>query len=55
MPSLVSGFIIDPVLRQARRFSEISRSTLGGDNDPSSDAGLPTIQLTREWAQSWVS
>ncbi|GFP58397.1 uncharacterized RING finger protein C2F3.16 [Trichoderma asperellum] len=27
MPSLVSEFIINPVLRQARRFSEISRTT----------------------------
>jgi uncharacterized CHY-type Zn-finger protein len=31
MSSLVSEFIVNPVLRQARRFSEISRSTLGGD------------------------
>ncbi|KAF4512814.1 hypothetical protein G6O67_000152 [Ophiocordyceps sinensis] len=33
MSSLVSEFIINPVLRQARRFSEISRSTLIGDHD----------------------
>lgn len=33
MSSLVSDFIINPVLRQARRFSEISRSTFGGDVD----------------------
>lgn len=32
MSSLVSDFIINPVLRQARRFSEISRSTFGGDD-----------------------
>lgn len=33
MSSLVSEFIINPVLRQARRFSEISRSTFIGDGD----------------------
>ncbi|KAL6864425.1 hypothetical protein J3F83DRAFT_741734 [Trichoderma novae-zelandiae] len=33
MPSLVSEFIINPVLRQARRFSEISRATLAGDDE----------------------
>lgn len=33
MSSLVSEFIINPVLRQARRFSEISRSTLAGDGE----------------------
>ncbi|KAK1239463.1 hypothetical protein MKX07_008951 [Trichoderma sp. CBMAI-0711] len=33
MPSLVSEFIINPVLRQARRFSEISRATLGGEDE----------------------
>ncbi|RDA93777.1 hypothetical protein CP533_0252 [Ophiocordyceps camponoti-saundersi (nom. inval.)] len=33
MSSLVSDFILNPVLRQARRFSEISRSTLNGDED----------------------
>ncbi|TWU71631.1 hypothetical protein ED733_001578 [Metarhizium rileyi] len=32
MSSLVSDFIINPVLRQARRFSEISRTTLTGDD-----------------------
>ncbi|KAG6122689.1 hypothetical protein E4U13_001508 [Claviceps humidiphila] len=32
MTSLVSEFIINPVLRQARRFSEISRTTLAGDD-----------------------
>lgn len=37
MSSLVSEFIINPVLRQARRFSEISRTTLTGDADSSSD------------------
>ncbi|POR38075.1 Putative RING finger protein C2F3.16 [Tolypocladium paradoxum] len=36
MSSLVSEFIINPVLRQARRFSEISRSTLVGDEDHTS-------------------
>ncbi|KAF5022971.1 hypothetical protein F66182_4969 [Fusarium sp. NRRL 66182] len=35
MSSLVSEFLINPVLRQARRFSEISRSTFTGDGgDP---------------------
>ncbi|KAF7544879.1 hypothetical protein G7046_g9684 [Stylonectria norvegica] len=33
MSQLVSDFIINPVLRQARRFSEISRSTFHGDGD----------------------
>lgn len=33
MSSLVSDFIINPVLRQARRFSEISRSTFGVEED----------------------
>ncbi|PHH64027.1 hypothetical protein CDD81_5132 [Ophiocordyceps australis] len=33
MSSLVSEFIINPVLRQARRFSEISRSARSGDDD----------------------
>ncbi|KAF7544362.1 hypothetical protein G7Z17_g10012 [Cylindrodendrum hubeiense] len=33
MSSLVSDFLINPVLRQARRFSEISRSTFAGDGD----------------------
>ncbi|KAF6826218.1 chy and ring finger domain-containing protein [Colletotrichum musicola] len=37
MSSLVSEFIINPVLRQARRFSEISRTTLVPDADVSSD------------------
>ncbi|TDZ25337.1 putative RING finger protein [Colletotrichum orbiculare MAFF 240422] len=35
MSSLVSEFIINPVLRQARRFSEISRTTLVPEQDPS--------------------
>ncbi|KJZ77091.1 hypothetical protein HIM_03412 [Hirsutella minnesotensis 3608] len=35
MSSLVSEFLINPVLRQARRFSEISRSTFAGDDDQS--------------------
>ncbi|KAH8714244.1 hypothetical protein BGZ61DRAFT_348676 [Ilyonectria robusta] len=33
MSSLVSDFLINPVLRQARRFSEISRATFAGDGD----------------------
>ncbi|KAK5997825.1 hypothetical protein PT974_00187 [Cladobotryum mycophilum] len=33
MSSYVSEFIINPVLRQARRFSEISRTTFGGDEE----------------------
>ncbi|OLN86292.1 hypothetical protein CCHL11_04211 [Colletotrichum chlorophyti] len=37
MSSLVSEFIINPVLRQARRFSEISRTTFAPDPDSSSD------------------
>ncbi|KAJ0162328.1 putative RING finger protein C2F3.16 [Colletotrichum tanaceti] len=37
MSSLVSDFIINPVLRQARRFSEISRTTFVSDREPSSD------------------
>jgi uncharacterized CHY-type Zn-finger protein len=40
MASLVSDFIITPVLRQARRFSEISRSTLAEEHDKPSD-GIP--------------
>lgn len=49
MSSLVSDFIINPVLRQARRFSEISRTTLTGedheatppvDTDAVSDTGV---------------
>ncbi|KAJ6439519.1 CHY zinc finger domain-containingprotein [Purpureocillium lavendulum] len=44
MSSLVSEFIINPVLRQARRFSEISRSTLAGDEDhPNSVAPLDAV------------
>ncbi|KAM0298878.1 hypothetical protein ACHAPM_008310 [Fusarium culmorum] len=41
MSSLVSDFLINPVLRQARRFSEISRSTFignGGDSTEHADA-----------------
>ncbi|KAF4985955.1 hypothetical protein FGRMN_11041 [Fusarium graminum] len=48
MSSLVSEFLINPVLRQARRLSEISRSTFTGDGgdssqhaDAVSDSGLP--------------
>ncbi|KAF4450740.1 hypothetical protein F53441_6183 [Fusarium austroafricanum] len=48
MSSLVSEFLINPVLRQARRFSEISRSTFAGDGgdstehaDAVSDSGHP--------------
>ncbi|KAF4977701.1 hypothetical protein FZEAL_5795 [Fusarium zealandicum] len=37
MSSLVSEFIINPVLRQARRFSEISRSTFSGDGRDSAE------------------
>ncbi|OAQ97423.1 hypothetical protein LLEC1_05905 [Akanthomyces lecanii] len=40
MSSLVSDFIINPVLRQARRFSEISRATFGGEDNGAS-AALP--------------
>ncbi|GJN74120.1 CHY zinc finger domain-containingprotein [Purpureocillium lilacinum] len=44
MSSLVSEFIINPVLRQARRFSEISRSTLAGDEDhPNAVAPLDAV------------
>jgi hypothetical protein len=41
MSSLVSDFLINPVLRQARRFSEISRSAFignGGDSTEHADA-----------------
>ncbi|KAL2880198.1 hypothetical protein SGCOL_004585 [Colletotrichum sp. CLE4] len=37
MSSLVSDFLINPVLRQARRFSEISRTTFVSERDSSSD------------------
>ncbi|VUC35107.1 unnamed protein product [Clonostachys rosea] len=37
MSSLVSDFIINPVLRQARRFSEASRATLSGSRDETKD------------------
>ncbi|KAJ4261571.1 hypothetical protein NW762_007002 [Fusarium torreyae] len=37
MSSLVSEFLINPVLRQARRFSEISRSTFTGDGGDSTE------------------
>lgn len=40
MSSLVSDFIINPVLRQARRFSEVSRSTLAGE-DHATTSNLP--------------
>ncbi|PHH90713.1 hypothetical protein CDD83_2867 [Cordyceps sp. RAO-2017] len=36
MSSLVSEFLINPVLRQARRLSEISRSTFAGDEEHAS-------------------
>ena len=42
MSSLVSEFIINPVLRQARRFSEISRSTFGGDGEVQEHAATIT-------------
>ncbi|CAH0001897.1 unnamed protein product [Clonostachys byssicola] len=38
MSSLVSDFIINPVLRQARRFSEASRATLSGSRDETKDS-----------------
>ncbi|XWX00807.1 hypothetical protein V2A60_008828 [Cordyceps javanica] len=38
MSSLVSDFIINPVLRQARRFSEISRSTFAGEDNAAAAA-----------------
>lgn len=37
MSSLVNDFIINPVLRQARRLSEVSRTTLSGSGDEPSD------------------
>ncbi|KAM0349800.1 hypothetical protein ACHAPU_003634 [Fusarium lateritium] len=53
MSSLVSEFLINPVLRQARRFSEISRSTFTGDGgdstqhaDAVSDSGHPDSPVT---------
>lgn len=42
MSSIVSDFIINPVLRQARRFSEISRTTLTGDVDETSAGQGPS-------------
>ncbi|KAM4060620.1 zinc-ribbon domain-containing protein [Hirsutella rhossiliensis] len=41
MSSLVSEFLINPVLRQARRFSEISRSTFAGDDDQANPTPAP--------------
>lgn len=41
MSSLVSEFIINPVLRQARRLSEISRSTFTGEEDHSNTLATP--------------
>ena len=35
MSSIVNEFFINPVLRQARRFSEASRTTLSGGDEPS--------------------
>lgn len=52
MSSLVSEFLINPVLRQARRFSEISRTTFAGEDEvppavrPDSDAvGDSSVQV----------
>lgn len=47
MSSLVSDFIINPVLRQARRFSEISRNTFIPDRDSSSDPVTVTSDSDR--------
>ncbi|TQN73182.1 putative RING finger protein [Colletotrichum shisoi] len=44
MSSLVSDFIINPVLRQARRFSEISRTTFVSDREASSDLVTATTE-----------
>jgi hypothetical protein len=41
MTSLVSDFIINPVLRQARRFSEISRATLTAESESNSPESRP--------------
>ncbi|EFY84522.1 CHY and RING finger domain protein, putative [Metarhizium acridum CQMa 102] len=44
MSSLVSDFIINPVLRQARRFSEISRTTLTGeDHEPTPPSDIDAV------------
>lgn len=44
MSSLVSDFIINPVLRQARRFSEISRTTVTGeDHEPTPPSDPDTV------------
>ncbi|EGX88856.1 CHY zinc finger domain protein [Cordyceps militaris CM01] len=43
MSSLVSDFLINPVLRQARRFSEISRSTFGGDDNAAAAAAAAAL------------
>ncbi|KAG6159717.1 hypothetical protein E4U24_002269 [Claviceps purpurea] len=51
MTSLVSEFIINPVLRQARRFSEISRTTLAGDDHDRSapiDAEAASVPSTAQ-------
>ncbi|KAG6010991.1 hypothetical protein E4U21_000018 [Claviceps maximensis] len=61
MSSLVSEFIINPVLRQARRFSEISRTALTSedhdrtapaDSEAVSDSGVPQDTVSEEEAET---
>lgn len=48
MSSLVNEFIINPVLRQARRFSEVSRSTLGGATEEAITAPNAVLESDHE-------
>ncbi|KAH7133309.1 hypothetical protein B0J13DRAFT_597822 [Dactylonectria estremocensis] len=48
MSSLVSDFLINPVLRQARRFSDYSRSTFAGDGDKSSARTDEAVSNSRD-------
>ncbi|KAM3556171.1 hypothetical protein MY1884_005195 [Beauveria asiatica] len=51
MSSLVSDFLINPVLRQARRFSEISRSTFAGEDNAAAVAHPEAIGDASETEQ----
>lgn len=48
MSQLVSDFLINPVLRQARRLSEISRATLVGDDESATAATQPASAVVEE-------
>ncbi|KAL2890910.1 CHY zinc finger domain protein [Ceratocystis lukuohia] len=59
MASLVSEFIINPVLRQARRFSEISRPSVvdlsGGENEfPQKDVGSSLDPSAKDFPESAI-